>query len=498
MKSSLFILALFLVALGQDGNAKSKVSRSPKSEPPSTVPGSARLKRAIEDILPPNKKQDLTVGILVTSAETGEVFYERNANELMIPASTNKILTAYGALKKLKPTYTFKTHVYASGPVKDGKLSGDLYIKGGGDPSLVSERLWMLVNELIRAGIKVITGDVIVDSTYYDSEKNPESRPKYLKDQAYNAPIGALSFNFNTTTIYVRPAETAGAPPRVYIDPENSYIDLVNQATTGSAGSKNTLVGNRTEYVKGDIGDTVLLRGSIPLDAKEQHFYRNIVNPALYAGHMFKAFMEQRGLKFQGKVLEGEVSKNARLVLEFESLPLWQIVWGMNKFSNNFVADQLMKKMGAEVWGPPGTLQKGITALQDALEDIGLKKDSYTILDGSGLTRGTKISPRLINRVLLTAYKDFSISSEFISSLGIAGEDGTLKRRFPSSNVQSSLRAKTGTLDGVTALAGYVPSEDKELLSFVIILNDPKNKYGSMSRWADQVAMAISRFSRNP
>lgn len=489
MKSLLFILSLTFLSF----NAHAKTRRDIKSEPRDSY---GTLKRAIENVVAPGRHRGLDAGIIVTSVETGEVLYEQNADEKLIPASVNKVLTAYSVLKKLKPTGTFKTQIYSLGPLRDGKLSGDLYIKGGGDPSLVSERLWMLVNEMIRAGIKTVSGNMIVDSTYYDEEKNPESRPKYLKDQAYNAPIGALSFNFNTTTIFVRPADLPGNPPLVYIDPDNSYIDVVNQATTGKAGSSNSLVANRTEFVKGDIGDTVLLRGSIPSNSNEIHFYRNIVNPALYAGHMFKAFMEQRGLKFQGNVVEGTVPQTAKLVLEFDSLPMWQVVWGMNKFSNNFVADQLMKKLGAEVWGAPGTLQKGITALQDSLEDIGIKKGSYTVLDGSGLTRGTHISVRNINKVLNAAYKDFSVSSEFIASLGIAGEDGTLKRRFPNSSVQSVLRAKTGTLDGVSALAGFTPSLDKEMLSFVIILNDLKQKHGKMTSWVDQIAMAVSRFSR--
>ena len=111
------------------------------------------------------------------------------------------------------------------------------------------------------------------------------------------------------------------------------------------------------------IKPSITRRGSIPMDNKELRFYKNIVNPGLYTAHMFQDFMQRRGIQVTGNVLEGQVPKNARQILEFESLPLWQIVWGMNKFSNNFVADMLMKDVGAEAWGAPGTLQKGITAL---------------------------------------------------------------------------------------------------------------------------------------
>lgn len=459
-------------------------------------PAALKLKKTIESIVSPKRQKDLEMGIVVQSMTNRELLYEVNPDQLLIPASLCKIVTSYSVLKRLKPTGAFKTTVYTGGPIQDGKLLGDLYIKGGGDPSLVSERVWMLVNDLIRSGIRTVSGHLIGDPSFFDLEKTPESRPKYLKDQAYNAPIGALSFNFNTTTIYVRPGSRSGVPPIVFTDPQNSYVEVVNQATTGAVDTKNSLVVSRTDPLKGDLGDTVLLRGSLPFDSKELRFYRNIVNPTLYTLHMLKQFMEQRGITVQGKVMEGLVPTSAKQILEFDSLPMWQVVWGMNKFSNNFVADQLLKKLGAEVWGPPGTLEKGLTAITDVLENDGITPRSYEIKDGSGLTRGTRFSANQLIHVLSAAHRDFSISAEFIASLGIAGEDGTLKNRFPSSPVQSVLRAKTGSLDGVASLGGYVPSADGELLGFIVLFNDPKTKYGRMSTWADQVAEAISKFSR--
>lgn len=454
------------------------------------------LRKSVEGVFPKGSLAKLDAGILVYSLDRGDILYEHQADKLLIPASVSKLFTAYVALKKLKPTSSFETSVWITGPMVDDKLGGDLYIKGGGDPSLVSERLWMLVNELMRSGIKKISGDIIVDDTFYDKERTPETRPSYLTDQAYNAPIGALSFNFNTTTIYVRPSETPGKQPVIYTDPENSYIDVVNQATTGKERSPNSIQVTRTEFVKGDIGDTVLLRGSIPTGHAEMRFYRNIVNPSLYAAHMFRTFWEQRGMKLEGKIREGTVPSKARQILAFQSLPLWQVVWGMNKFSNNFVADQIMKKVGAEVWGVPGTLDKGIKALQDSLDDLGISPKNYTIIDGSGLTRKTRVTARQIVKVLSTAAKDLSISAEYMASLGVGGEDGTLRNRFPSEVTHSIIRGKTGSLDGVNALAGYMQTRDKENLAFAIILNDPGLRYGRMSAWVDKVALEFNQFSR--
>ena len=198
------------------------------------------------------------------------------------------------------------------------------------------------------------------------------------------------------------------------------------------------------------------------------------------------------GVGVGGRAMPSE----AKEILAFDSLPLWQIVWGMNKFSNNFVADQILKKLGAEVKGAPGTMQKGLDTLAEVLEEIGIPKKSYHFKDGSGLTRETKVTPRQITKVLMAAYKDFGTSPEFTASLGVAGEDGTVRNRFPSSGVQGLLRAKTGSLDGVTALAGYVPTADGELIAFAIMLNDSKIKFGRMTGLADQIAIALSKFSR--
>lgn len=458
------------------------------SIPTEFTPQQKSMTERVQKIIPSSKFPKLQAGIVLMSTKTGKILYERGASTKLIPASVSKIFTSYAALKKLKPSFTFKTKIFQTGIIAGGRLSGDLYIKGEGDPSLVSERMWMMVNDFARKGIKRVMGKIIVDSSYFDSETNPESRPKYLKDQAYNAPVGAFSFNFNTTTIFVNPAETAGQPPKVYTDPENSYIDIVNQAKTGTAKSSNSIVVSRTDYVKGDIGDTILLRGSIPLGGREMRFYRNIVNPALYAGHMLKTFLEQRNILVEGAIEEGQVPPSAEEVIEFDSLPLWQIVWGLNKFSNNFVADQIMKKIGAQMWGAPGTLQKGLATVQDALEDLGINKDSYNIADGSGLTRETRVTAKQIGTVLVAARKDFSIAPEFMASLGISGEDGTLRSRLPTSSEDELIRAKTGSLDGVSSLAGYVSAKDGEVLAFAVVLNDPTLKYGRMSGWVDQIA----------
>jgi len=469
----------------------------PKLKPPAkTSPGVIKLRNRVNRILVPSRNRSLKASILAVSLDRNEVIYSRSADTTLIPASVNKILTAYTALKRVGPRAKFHTKILATDSIRNGVLGGNLYLKGGGDPGLVSERMWMLTNELLRSGVKKITGNIIGDASYFDTERTPDNRPKYLTDQAYNAPVGALSFNFNTTTIFVRPGTKVGTKPEIYVDPENSYVDIVNQAKTTKAGRGTKLYAKRLKHLEGDLGDTILIRGTIARGAKEVRYYRNIVNPTLYTCHMFKTFLERRGVKVNGTIKMGRVPKKARLLVDFGSLPMWQVIWGLNKFSNNFVADQVLKKVGAEMWGVPGNLKKGMTSMRDALEDIGIPRNSYVVVDGSGLNRKARISSNQIVQILRSAYADFSIRSEFVASLGVAGEDGTLKRRLNSNLGRGFIRGKTGRLNGVNSLAGYTQSVQGENIAFAILLNDPSGRHGDMTGWVDQIAMAFRRFRR--
>jgi D-alanyl-D-alanine carboxypeptidase/D-alanyl-D-alanine-endopeptidase (penicillin-binding protein 4) len=141
-------------------------------------------------------------------------------------------------------------------------------------------------------------------------------------------------------------------------------------------------------------------------------------------------------------------------------------------------------------------MAKGVQVMEECLENLGIPRNSYSIHDGSGLTRETRVTARQMLKVLLAAYNDFGMSPEFLASMGIAGEDGTIRNRFGASTLTGLLRAKTGTLDGVSALAGFAPAVDGELIAFVILINDPRMRFGHMSGWADQVAVALSKYTR--
>lgn len=443
-----------------------------------------------------DEKLDRThLGVQVYSLSRQEVLFDLNPDAPLSPASSIKLLTALVALKRLGPDYTYKTEVYSDGVLdKGGVLRGNLYLKGGGDPSLVTERMYLLVAEVLRSGIKQINGSIVVDDWVFDQIKvNPNSIPTDT-DRAYNAPVGGLSFNYNTTTAHFRPGDEVGDKPKVYIEPDTGYISLLNQAHTAKANTGYKLVASR---VKGNAGDTILVRGSIPKGLGEQTTYFNIVSPQLYAGYALRYFLEMRGVKVLGReIRHDKVVPGARKIAVLESLPLREIVTLMNKFSNNFIAETLVKTLGKEIKGEPGTVEKGLEVVREEATRIGMNTSGFNIVSGSGLTRDNRVTAHQFIQLLNAAYLDFDVLPELLASMPIAGKDGTLKKRMKGTTAFGRLRAKTGSIDGVSSLVGMVQSRGGELLAFSVLMNDKTKDSGSMRPWQNYFGQALADFNR--
>lgn len=442
-----------------------------------------------------DEKLDRThLGIEVYSLTRQESLFELNPDAPLSPASTIKLLTAVVGLKKLGPDYTYRTEVLADGPIQNGVLKGNLYLKGGGDPSLVSERMYLLVAEVLRSGIREITGTIFADDWVFEQIKVDPARIPTDTDRPYNAPIGGLSFNYNTTTVYFRPGDTLGAKPRVMVEPDTGYITVLNQAKTGRPGSGNQLVASR---VKGKAGDTILVKGTLAQGAAEQRSYFNIVSPPLYAGYALRSYLEMRGVRVHGReIRHQQVPPSARKIAELESLPLREIVTLMNKFSNNFIAEVLVKTLGKEIRGAPGTVEKGLDVVREEATRLGINTAGFHVVSGSGLTRENRVSSRQFVQLMNAAYLDFDVLPELLSSLPIAGKDGTLRRRMKGTSAYGRLRAKTGSIDGVATLVGMVQARGGELLAFSVLMNDKTKDPGSMRPWQNYFGQALADFNR--
>ncbi|WP_291515590.1 D-alanyl-D-alanine carboxypeptidase/D-alanyl-D-alanine-endopeptidase [Bdellovibrio sp. ArHS] len=412
--------------------------------------------------------KDLGMYATVGEGEEMKVLLDNNGSKVMIPASISKIATASAVLEHFPPGYKFKTQLLSTAEPKNGVLKGTLYLKGAGDPSFVSENMWYLVNAFTRNNVKKIEGDIVVDDSLFDKVRYDLSRQKERVDRAYDAPVGAMSFNWNSVNIFVRP-NGVGTGAQVTIDPENEYIRLVNRAKTVS-GSGNNLIADREDDKKFP-GDVVIVGGSIGQGLKEVVIFKNVQQPDLWAGYNLKSFLAQRGIQLTGDVKNGVTPEKADVLAESESKPIEQMVADMNKFSNNYVAEMLTKNLGVAKKSKGATLADGMQVINEHLQSLGLPADQYKINSPSGLSRENRISSFAMWKVLDHLRDDFRVQPEFLTSLPIAGVDGTLKKRMKNSSAERWVRAKTGFLTNVVSLAGYAGLEDGRVVTFSFVYN---------------------------
>jgi D-alanyl-D-alanine carboxypeptidase/D-alanyl-D-alanine-endopeptidase (penicillin-binding protein 4) len=427
----------------------------------------SNLKQRIEKEITKSGIAKKDLGVYVSKADDSpKVVFDLNGQEAMIPASITKVITAAAVLRALPPGSKLKTQLLSDGQSQGQTLKGSLFLKGGGDPGFVSESLWFLVNAFVRSDIKTIEGDIVVDDSLFDSERFDSSRQKERVDRAYDAPTGAMSFNWNSVNIFARPTKV-GSPAKVYADPENSYIQVKSTVETVKRGRPAQIWLDR---VSTETGDIIHVKGTIGEGEPENVEYSNISKPDLWAGENLKAFLLQRGIQVKGKVRAGTVPKGAQVLAESESKPIEQMLIDMNKFSNNFVAEMLTKNL-AVAKGGQGSISEGMKALNSYLADLKIPQDQFKLQNPSGLTRNNRLSAFAVWSVLEDMKTRFEYQPELASSFPIAGIDGTLRSRMKRSEAERRVRAKTGFLTGVVSLAGYAGRKDGVVLPFVFIYN---------------------------
>ena len=448
--------------------------------------------KTVETILGNSCLRKQNFGIKIHSLERNKTLYSVNSNHLFAPASNVKLLTTAMALKRLRPEYRFKTGLYATTPVGGETLRGDIFIKGFGDPNLVSEQMWLLVKELKNIPLRKVHGDIIADASFFDNNLRVKTWKKGGVE-AYNAPLGALSFNFNTVTVHINPGEKPGDRPVVVVDPNIEFIRVDNRARTVSKSKRSRLIVNRID--RGGHNE-ITISGVVSVNHARETYYLNITRPAYYAASVFKEYLRQEGVEVTGKVRVGFVPEGAYEILSHSSMPLSLILRGLNKFSNNFVAEQILKTIGADIYGSPGTTLNGLRAMDEYMQSLKYKPEGFSILDGSGLSRQNRLSPDQIVSVFQDMYADLGVYPEFISALGVMGRDGNVLKRMNGHNSAERARVKTGTLNSVSALSGYFQSADGERFAFSILMNDLKCSNGQAKRLQDRIVREGLKFKR--
>lgn len=436
-------------------------------------------------------------GVHVVDVNTGEEIWSRGGEESLIPASVMKTLTTAAALKTLGPTYRFPTWVMTDGSIDETEtLQGNLYIKGQGDPTMVVERMWKMIHDIRMAGISSIKGDVIFDDGYFaDSTLIPGwSKEEDIQEgPTYFAPLGALSLNYNIATMIFRPGVGVGAPAVVLLDTPTPAVVLENKLVTGRAGSRFKLdVERKVDEETGKIV-TYSLSGSMPLGNETEHLYKTIADPlGNYIGG-FQALAQEQGLKVKGRFRGGSTPKASTLLLKEESDTLAFILSEMNKHSNNFMAEQVLRSAGAETYGLPGTTEKGVRTINAYLSSLGIPENDFRLINGSGLSRDVRLRPSTITRMLRAMWNDVDVGPEFLTSLSVGGRDGTLWSRFREEGMRGRMRGKTGTLTGVSCLAGYVRSSDGKTYAFAFLVNDLEGANSRVRSMHDRLVRTLAQ-----
>ncbi len=426
--------------------------------------------------------------LVVIALPEGRTIFERNADRPLKPASTLKILTAAAALSILGPEFTFATIIHADAPPNDaGTITGNLYIEGQGAPDLLGEAWWLIARRLAALGVRRVTGDLVGDESHFDGERRPPGWPRAGNDSAYNAPIGALSSNFNAIAVRIEPARRIQDRPRVALEPAANFFDIVNRA---AMTTRSTSIRVERRFRGGR--NILAVRGHMRIDGRPMTFYRSVEEPALYALHTFRAIARSEGITIVGEVRVGHVPGNAVELYRHNSRPLGSLVRDMNKHSNNFMAEMLLKTLGARLAGPPGTREDGLRVVRRYLTSIGANPSRSILADGSGLSSHNRVPARLIAVLLAHAAIDFTIGPDLAASFPIGGADGTLEERFEGDPGGRRVRAKTGRVSGSRTLAGYVANSEGRRFAFALLTDGPRGSLEAIDHALDGVVREIA------
>jgi D-alanyl-D-alanine carboxypeptidase/D-alanyl-D-alanine-endopeptidase (penicillin-binding protein 4) len=430
---------------------------------------------AVTQVIAAQRLPPSAVSFVIVDPDSGRLVLGQNPDTPRSPASTIKVVTTFAALDLLGPAYTWHTRASIRGARSDGVLEGDLILQGGGDPYMTMERWWSFVHAVRARGVRTIRGDIVIDNTAFSLPPEDPGEFDGRPNRPYNVVPDALMVNFQSIEFRVLPnagarrVEVIASPTPVNLSIEN-HVRFAAGRCGGGAG--------RVDFkVATAVWDRVVFSGALSPHCAERSFTRVLLQPATYAFGTFVDLWHESGGEFSGKLRVEAAPADAQPLLSFDSLSLGEIVRLTNKFSSNLMARHLMLTMGEERSGGPATLEKGTAAIAEWSRERGLDLRGMDIDNGSGLSRSTHISVLQVAQVLSAAYHS-SYAPEFIASLPLAGVDGTLRSHMKLSPA-GAVRLKTGHIDGVSGVAGYVTTNGGKTYVLVSLVNHSRADMGA-------------------
>jgi D-alanyl-D-alanine carboxypeptidase/D-alanyl-D-alanine-endopeptidase (penicillin-binding protein 4) len=467
--------------------------------------------------------------VKVSSLDTNRTLFEENAQKLLLPASVMKIFTLAAALDRLTPDFRFKTSVYAGArPDATGTVKGDLTIYGRGDPSISAtfnngdyfKAINELADNIAAAGVKRVEGDLVGDESYFTGPPHGFAWSWADLQWYYGAEVSALSINSNAIDLFIKPGASVGAQCNVTTGPPTPLVTIHNRTATSARGTKRELA------IYKPLGENVIdISGSLPVDDPGYAGSVAVSHPALVFVYMLRSALAERGVTITGKsrtidapAIPGRLLINDSDVARFQagvaqntaspsplqslveiasrqSPPLSFIASQTLKPSQNLYAELILRTLGRERGTIDGTSEaKGIDVVKKFLAEAGVNPSEIIMWDGSGLSRRDLITANATIQ-LLTYMSRHRFANVFRDALPIAGVDGTLAKRMKGTPAQGNARAKTGTIETVATLTGYVTSAAGERLVFSVLLNNYPESSGARRVFTDDLAVLLASFA---
>ena len=405
-----------------------------------------------------------SVSIVVQQAGARTPLLTRNAKRAMNPASTMKLLTTFVGLDTLGPAYQWKTEAYLDGTLENGVLRGNLVFKGYGDPKLTVEQFWLWLGELRQRGLREIRGDIVLDRSFFEDAKNDPAEFDNDPTRAYNVGPNAILLNFNALHLRLVPGAVQA---NALIEPDLSGYAIKNYITTAI---QQPCRGGDT-YTARLVERNIVLEGTIPMDCGEVDDYFSLLPHDEYFFAVFSSLWRELGGTLRGKLREGRVPADQAAFSTRLSQPLSEVIRDINKFSNNTMARQLFLTLGAAD-GSPASIARSTMAVEQWLSARQLQFPELVLENGAGLSRTERISVQHLAEILQHAARS-PFSAELEASLPILGMDGTMKKRFKDNEIAGYAHIKSGMLEGVKSIAGYVHAGDGKRWIVVFIINHP-------------------------
>lgn len=496
----IFIISYFFPNLVLAQDSTSLVKDSVKTYSYSTI---ADLQKELNDIFDDNSFRNANWGVVIQSLNNGEYFYKRNEDKFFIPASNLKLFTSSGGLLLLGSDYKFSTNILTNGYQSGSTLYGDLIIQGRGDPT-ISGRFYnndlnyvfdTWIDSLLEMGIKNIKGNIVGDDNLFEDTGLGNGWSWDYETDWYAAQSSALSYNDNCIDITIKYDPKTDSVIVNYI-PALRNIVLLNNVTAAANNERTSIDVYRERGT-----NVITVSGTFRKNSDSLITYSTVMNPTQFMIIAFKNRLEQRKIRVNGYSFDiddydREINYNdLDLLFTWYSEPLREIIKVINKGSQNFFAEQLLKTIGLEKKGF-GSAANGIAVLKELFSEIGLNPENIVMVDGSGLSYINMVTPRQIVDLLKYIYSNNKIYPDFFNSLPIAGVDGTIGKRMNNTSAENNVRAKTGFISHVRSLSGYAFTGDSEPVAFSIIANNFNVPIKLADNIQDLVCLRLTNFRR--